>query len=48
MILAVLVAGMLSATLLDFAPGAWIAFGALMVLGLGRLLGVIPGVDIGD
>ena len=44
--LVVLVAGMTSATLLDFEPGAWIAFGVIAVLVVGGMLarfGLLPG-----
>ena len=52
LLLVLLVAGMMSATLLDFEPGAWIAAGALLALVLARTLGwfgVLPdALDLGD
>jgi hypothetical protein len=45
--LLVLVAGMMSATLLDFEPGAWVAFGAFVAFVVARLAGW-PGVPPGD
>ena len=46
--LVVLVAGMMSATLLDFEPGAWVAFGVLMLGVVARFVGWLPGFDVWD
>jgi hypothetical protein len=37
--LLVLVAGMTSATLLDFEPGAWVAFGVVVAFVVARVAG---------
>ena len=43
-LLALLVAGMMSATLLDFEIGAYVALGALCVFVFARLFGFLPGI----
>jgi hypothetical protein len=47
-LLIILVAGMISATMLDFEPGAWVAFVAVVLLTAGWFAGWLPGGwDIG-